>query len=136
MSLKKAWVMFCIASFCVLAFLVVTSPVSFASATRQAQAQKSCPVLSYGSTDANSQGKVSILQRQLRAVGKEDVGSFGAGNAGVDGIFGSVTLKAVKHFQKTHGLSQDGVVGKNTWAALGGCGSTPPTKCETHSNAC
>lgn len=35
-----------------------------------------------------------------------------------DGIFGSKTLAAVKAYQKAHGLTIDGVVGKNTWNKL------------------
>jgi hypothetical protein len=37
----------------------------------------------------------------------------------VDGNFGKATEIAVKDFQKKHGLTADGVVGKKTWAALG-----------------
>ena len=37
----------------------------------------------------------------------------------VDGNFGKATGTAVKDFQKKHGLTADGVVGKKTWAALG-----------------
>ncbi len=36
----------------------------------------------------------------------------------VDGDFGAKTLAAVKAFQKAQGLSQDGVVGANTWGKL------------------
>lgn len=36
----------------------------------------------------------------------------------VDGVFGSGTEKAVKAFQKSAGLTQDGVVGQATWNAL------------------
>ncbi|MDR3309827.1 MAG: peptidoglycan-binding protein [Oscillospiraceae bacterium] len=36
----------------------------------------------------------------------------------VDGIFGSKTLSAVRGFQATRGLVQDGVVGYNTWKSL------------------
>lgn len=136
MQVNKAQIVLCMASFCALILLAVASPAAFASATQQATAQSQCPLLVKGSTDASSNGKVSILQRQLKAIGKEDVGSFGPGNGGVDGIFGPVTLKAVKHFQSTHGLDPDGMVGPLTWAALGGCGEAPPTKCETHPDAC
>lgn len=37
---------------------------------------------------------------------------------GVDGDFGAETLKAVKSFQKKHGLVVDGIVGPKTWKAL------------------
>ena len=36
----------------------------------------------------------------------------------VDGIFGPITLKRVKEFQKKHGLVVDGIVGPKTWAEL------------------
>lgn len=36
----------------------------------------------------------------------------------VDGIFGGGTLNAVKAFQKSHGLSADGIVGPMTWTEL------------------
>lgn len=36
----------------------------------------------------------------------------------VDGIFGSLTESAVIKFQGLRGLVKDGIVGKNTWAAL------------------
>lgn len=37
---------------------------------------------------------------------------------GVDGDFGDETEAAVRQFQREHGLTPDGVVGKLTWAAL------------------
>jgi peptidoglycan hydrolase-like protein with peptidoglycan-binding domain len=36
----------------------------------------------------------------------------------LDGAFGDATLKAVKNFQRKHGLVADGIAGKNTWAKL------------------
>ncbi len=37
----------------------------------------------------------------------------------VDGYFGPLTQASVKAFQRDHGLTQDGIVGPYTWAALG-----------------
>lgn len=36
-----------------------------------------------------------------------------------DGIFGPLTEEAVKEFQKSNGLTVDGIVGAKTWAKLG-----------------
>ena len=36
----------------------------------------------------------------------------------VDGVFGQKTKKAVKQFQALKGLTQDGIVGPQTWNAL------------------
>nr|WP_323741866.1 peptidoglycan-binding domain-containing protein [Salinibacillus xinjiangensis] len=35
-----------------------------------------------------------------------------------DGIFGPVTEKAVKKYQRRHGLKVDGLVGPKTWAMM------------------
>jgi N-acetyl-anhydromuramyl-L-alanine amidase AmpD len=35
-----------------------------------------------------------------------------------DGVFGPVTLNAVKKFQQSHGLAVDGIVGQQTWSKL------------------
>lgn len=43
---------------------------------------------------------------------------YSLGNYGADGKFGSLTHTAVKKFQKSVGLTQDGIVGPQTYAAL------------------
>ncbi|MEC4819244.1 MAG: peptidoglycan-binding domain-containing protein [Scytonema sp. PMC 1069.18] len=55
---------------------------------------------------------VKVLQKVLNARG------YNAGK--VDGIFGPQTETAVRGFQKEAGLTIDGIVGVNTWTALGG----------------
>lgn len=56
-------------------------------------------------------GEVSEVQRRLKMWG------YYAG--AVDGIFGSQTKNAVIYFQRKNGLTADGVVGLNTYKALG-----------------
>ena len=36
-----------------------------------------------------------------------------------DGVFGSKTEKCVKEFQRRSGLTQDGIIGTDTWRRLG-----------------
>ena len=60
-----------------------------------------------GSTGA----QVRVIQDKLKRWGYYD--------GQVDGVFGSATAKAVRYFQRTNGLAVDGIVGKNTLAALG-----------------
>lgn len=55
--------------------------------------------------------QVRVIQDKLKRWGYYD--------GAVDGIFGSATAKAVRYFQRTNGLAEDGVVGAQTLAALG-----------------
>ena len=45
--------------------------------------------------------------------------NWGYYDGSVDGIYGSATTEAVKYFQKTNGLTVDGIVGPATLKALG-----------------
>lgn len=65
-------------------------------------------------TNGSKGEDVKSVQNNLVAYG------YNCGNAGIDGIFGSGTLSAVKAFQKAKGLSVDGKVGQKTAEALGG----------------
>ncbi len=76
------------------------------------------PVLRLGSRGS----AVSDLQRRLQAHG------FNPGP--IDGIFGSGTDAAVRSFQRSQGLTADGIVGPATWARVGsgsGRGTPPPS---------
>ena len=67
---------------------------------------KGCPTLKKGAS-----GNITkLLQEKLVKLGYN--------TNGVDGIFGNGTYSAVREFQKTRGLSIDGVVGQNTWRKL------------------
>ncbi len=67
------------------------------------------------------------------------------GGLAVDGSFGPKTLRAVKHYQRTHHLAVDGYVGPHTWYSLGGFpgygggsggGTTaPPSRSGGHSSS-
>ena len=46
----------------------------------------------------------------------------------IDGTFGAITKAAVEKFQQDKKLSVDGIVGPETWAALGGDTAAPPTR--------
>lgn len=61
----------------------------------------------YGSRGA----EVSQIQTKLKRWG------YYTGN--VDGIYGSQTLSAVKYFQRTNGLTPDGIAGTQTLRAMG-----------------
>lgn len=52
-----------------------------------------------------------IIQRRLQVKGFKL-------RHGVDGIYGPDTVTKVKAFQRKHGLSIDGIVGRETWKAL------------------
>ena len=43
---------------------------------------------------------------------------YNLGICGIDGDFGTATEKALKEFQRDHGLTQDGICGPRSWEAL------------------
>lgn len=63
---------------------------------------------------ASPKRSVRILQRRLAI--------------GADGVFGPGTQRAVRRFQRSRGLTPDGVVGPATWKALGIPGTRPVLK--------
>ena len=61
----------------------------------------------YPTVKKGASGNITkLIQERLNSVGF---------NLNVDGIFGADTETAVKVFQRNRGLTQDGIVGKNTW---------------------
>lgn len=85
---------------------VLTGVLSF-SGLLDAKQSAEAAVVKQGSTGSD----VKTIQTKLK--------SWGYYTGAVDGIFGSKTLQAVKSFQKTNGLTVDGIVGAKTAAAMG-----------------
>lgn len=69
--------------------------------------QSSSDVVGYGRI--TSGGKVKVAQMLLREQGY---------NIAVDGIWGPKSEEATKSFQRSLGLTADGIIGKHTWAYL------------------
>lgn len=61
-------------------------------------------------------GNKNVYVKQLQTM--LDKLGYSLGICGIDGDYGTATEKAVKEFQRDHGLAQDGVTGPKTWAAL------------------
>ena len=81
--------------------------MTLAGGTSSGGASTSSGVLKRGSSGAD----VKTMQQKLK--------NWGYYSGSVDGIFGSGTESAVKLFQRTNGLTADGIVGSATAAALG-----------------
>lgn len=73
--------------------------------------------------NALSTSQIKTMQTKLKR--------WGYYSGSVDGIYGSKTKAAVKLFQKKNGLTVDGIVGKNTLAALGMSSSGSSTSSST-----
>lgn len=90
--------------------VIVEDPVKETPATKQGDFSLSFRILKYGCKGED----VRAVQRTLKALG------FDIGRYGTDGEFGNDTKKAVVAYQKSVGLSADGIVGPQTMAALTG----------------
>lgn len=79
--------------------------------------------------ELNTKEDIKKIQEKLNELG------YDAGK--VDGLVGEKTVAAIRAFQKANSLSQDGIVGKNTWAKLfTGTPATPaPTPVPTEKPA-
>lgn len=97
------------------------------------QPQQSPKSVSHSSKDTWKLGDrgehISVLQESLAAAGF---------SSGANGIFDEPTQKAVRQFQRSKGLTVDGVVGTQTRAALPAIGgssqTTAPAKASSRSN--
>ena len=87
----------------ILVAFCVVAVVAFLPQTLGAEAE----VLKSGSSGA----QVKTVQTKLK--------NWGYYTGSVDGIYGPKTIAAVKYFQRVNGLTQDGIVGAKTAAAMG-----------------
>ena len=51
-------------------------------------------------------------------IAQDDLNTLGFLTGGLDGIFGTQTYNAVKNYQRSVGLTVDGIIGCNTWRGL------------------
>ena len=51
-------------------------------------------------------------------IAQDDLNTLGFRTGGLDGVFGAATQDAVTNYQRSRGLSADGIVGCNTWRSL------------------
>lgn len=51
-------------------------------------------------------------------IAQDDLNTLGYSTGGLDGVFGTQTKNAVISYQRSRGLSADGIVGCNTWRSL------------------
>ena len=51
-------------------------------------------------------------------IAQDDLNTLGFCTNGLDGIFGLATYNAVVSYQRSRGLTADGIVGCNTWRSL------------------
>ncbi|MFW6238091.1 MAG: spore cortex-lytic enzyme [Halanaerobiales bacterium] len=87
----------------IVILVLITFITLYISYTGQAQKR----FLYYGVKNSD----VRTLQRKLS--------QWNFYNGSIDGVFGSGTSQAVKEFQRKNGLQVDGLVGQETWQALG-----------------
>lgn len=71
---------------------------------------------------ACSSGGYPLLKRGSLSnyvlIAQDDLNTLGYPTGGLDGIFGAATQNAVKNYQRSVGLSADGIIGCNTWRSL------------------
>ena len=97
-----------------LRVLYSTSAVANETETTTPDVDISADILRKGDKNAS----VKAMQEKLIAMG------YLSGTA--DGVFGNLTYKALKEFQKANALSADGIAGKDTIAALNNAGASLP----------
>lgn len=76
--------------------------------------RRGAPACSTGGYPITSNGSRGVYV----LIAQDDLNTLGYSTGGLDGIFGSKTLNAVKSYQRDQGLAIDGIIGCNTWRSL------------------
>ena len=75
----------------------------------------------YG-TPACSSGGYPLIRQGSRGnyvcIAQDDLNTLGYRTGGLDGVFGTQTANAVRNYQRSRGLTVDGIIGCNTWRSL------------------
>lgn len=103
--------------------LIVLSLIFFLAYNLSIKSQVSFALSKYGSRGQ----EVKTIQTKLK--------NWGYYSGGIDGIYGSGTLKAVKRFQQKNGLNADGIAGTKTLQAMGIFNSSGSSGSSTGSNS-
>ena len=72
------------------------------------------PACSFGGYPLVRQGSRGVYV----LIVQDDLNTLGFRTGGLDGIFGAQTRNAVASYQRSRGLTADGIVGCNTWLSL------------------
>lgn len=72
------------------------------------------PACSTGGYPKIKQGSLSVYV----LIAQDDLNTLGFSTGSLDGIFGTKTKNAVIRYQRSRGLTADGIIGCNTWRSL------------------
>ena len=72
------------------------------------------PACSTGGYPQIKQGSLSVYV----LIAQDDLNTLGFSTGSLDGIFGTKTKSAVIRYQRSRGLTADGIIGCNTWRSL------------------
>lgn len=89
-------------------------PVSLSPTWVHFDRRQSPPACSTGGFPLLRQGSLSVYV----LIAQDDLNTLGFTTGGLDGIFGTNTKNAVIRYQRSRGLSSDGIIGCNTWRSL------------------
>ncbi len=91
-------------------------------------------VLAMQNNEVLALSKYGSRGSEVRTI-QEKLKRWGYYTGGVDGIYGSLTVSAVKKFQRKNGLTVDGIAGTKTLAAMGITGSSSSSGSSTNNSS-